>query len=259
MPQFMVSNGGEMPRFARIDKNGRKMVWVDIENATGFATPEAARAAFEECVHSMVKAAQIAGERAVGEKTVVASNKPAEKWMRREGGEWSTASDPAQFFTLEWVWKAKDQLHKFPVGARPTKDDLLGVFETFYIRSGAGWLCRPQRKYAEGRLEWNESFSLAVPFASAEDARARLQKQGAAGSIVRTSCVFTQVEFDSAHARNDSTATMIAAACEARDIHSAIEQSASERLAAMRNDEKKDPGEGAAEKEAKKSRRASRL
>ena len=269
MPQYMVSNGQSMPKFARIDDNGRKAVWVDIEQATGFGTPEAAKEAFRGAVLRMEESARRAGARAVAEKKIVPSHRPGTQWMRKEKDDsWTTAKDPAEFFIPAWAWAAKSWLGQFTVGARPTKEDLLGVFETFYVRSGAGWLCRPQRKSSEGRLEWNESFALAVPFASMEDASARLKKENHAGSIVKTSCVFTEVVFDSARSRADDTANMIAAACEARDIQSAIEQSASERISAMNETARKNAvaasagstGSGeASAAETEKPRRAARL
>ena len=262
MPQYMVSDGHQMPKFARVDNNGKKIVWVDIEDATGFGSPETARAAFENGVAAMIEAARAAAVRAI-ESNKINLDKNG-RWARPKKNQWeldTTVEDPAELFSLEWSWRAKDGLSRFPVAARPTKEDLLGVFETFYIHSPQrGWLCRPQRKSEEGRLGWNQSFALAVPFSSEADARYRLGQTGQPGSVVKTSCVFTQVlPVGSSRAQDDDTTGMIAAACEARDIKSAIEQSAMERVAALRQVERLSENGAVHEKSDEKPRRAPRL
>lgn len=126
----------------------------------------------------------------------------------------------------------------FPDASRPAADDLLGVFEQFLIRSSQGWLCRSQTKRQAGSLEWNAAFGLAVPFFSEEAAQAEILKRYGGAWVIKTSCVFTGISpSPSRPPAPDGVSSAIAAACEARDIRTSLDESVQARLDAMKHPE----------------------
>ena len=242
MPVFLIRNDDEMPKFAKIDSDNKKIIWADQADGTGFPTPEAATTAFEEACSAMLKIACAKLAKAENDGQVSKTNyggyalkKDLGKSSRHTRGK----IEALELFCLHWLVRKSKRQENFHVASRATHDDLLSVFENFYVRiddyNGApGWLGRPQRKGQTG-LGWEPSFSLAVPFSSREAAAADLQRFGKNGHIVKTSCVFTQVEAVG-KPRPDDVCSAIGSACEARDIEEIINESARARLQALRGE-----------------------
>lgn len=202
MPEYLVSNREEIPKYARIAPNGKSVAFVLMADATGYPTPEAASEAFERACSHMKSLSKTA------------------MWHQ----SWAKASQAA---------RARD----YPLATRATLDDLLGVFETYYVRSEEGWLSRPQRKAMEGALTWEPSFSLAVPFGSEPAALAALARAyGHGGCVVKASCAFTGVSVPNPGAKKapDPVRDAISAACEARDIAQSLKEDAEARLLAAK-------------------------
>jgi hypothetical protein len=255
MPQYLISNAESMPKFARLGGGKtRSVAWVDMESATGFATQEEARETFNAACMAMIEKAKEQAKKAVESgairKTEHGYTQSEEKRVWRRVHK----QDPAEFKSPQWLWEKRNQLDSFPVASRSTADDFLGVFELFFVRSDTGWLARGQLKNSADRLEWTESFALAIPFSSREAAMVEVKRAHGSASIVKTSCVFVGAE-SVGHANADDTSAQIQAVCEARDIRSAIDQAARERLEAMAaKAAEKEPAQ-----EAVSPRRASRI
>lgn len=201
MPQYLTANCEDIPKYAKISSNGRTATFVEMREATGFDTPEAASEAFDAACASMSERSGVA------------------RWC------------------LKWSASPSKRRSMFPGASRPTLDDLCSVFETYYVRCSRGWLSRPQRKYSAGILGWEPSFGLAVPFTTEASALAELAKHGAVqdGAVVRASCVFTAVSRPEGGSSNgDQVGLAISAACEARDIAESLALSARERLEASK-------------------------
>jgi hypothetical protein len=234
MPEYLVTDRATLPKYAKIAPNGRSLTWTTQAEASGFATPELAREAFDATCRILWDAASAKMAKAREDGTLES----------RPDGSYHTFGDrgvyhnPRLLFGPHWLaegWSPDTgSTHfgsAFAIASRPAKDDLLGVFEQYYLRSAHGWLCRPQAKNREGRLEWNPAFGLAVAFSSLDAAQAQLGHGSA--WIVKTSCVFTDVLPSVAPPDPDDTARSIASACEARDIRASLDESVKLRLEAL--------------------------
>lgn len=249
MPDYLISDGGDLPKFARVDGAGPsvKLVFVEQSAATGFPTPEAARAMADEACSAMLAAGERKAAKALETGSIVKD--PI-------GGSFTHVKSGRYAYALEelcvpaWLLWLLRQKQSLPISSRPSAEDVYGVFETFYVRSSRGWLSRSMRRRDEGSLVWDESFGLAVPFSSREAAEAELG--GAAGHVLKASSVFTAVSSVN-HPGADDLSDGVRSACEARDIESSLEQSAQERLTAMRQ------ARGEPEPEAAPAKKAARL
>jgi hypothetical protein len=256
MPIYLIRNDDEMPKFAKIE-DGKKITWATQAAASGYATPEQALEAFEAACSTMLtagraklKAAQDA-QRIVaatyGGFRLLAKDETIDKQKQKGYSHALGATHPLELFCLHWLVRKSKKQEKFHVASRASADDLLSVFETFYVRIAhydgtPGWLGRPQTKSQTG-LVWEPSFSLAVPFSSREAASAELKRRGTSGHIVKTSCVFTEVAAIG-QPRADDVSAAISSACEARDIEEVINEGARARLEAMRSQQGPAPEAG---------------
>lgn len=228
MPEFLIRNNDSSPRYARIDENLR-ITWQRQADGTPFGTEELAASAFSAACSRMWSV-----ERAKAQKSL----------SRRAGG---SEPDSASVYALAaqnlplWLTRAwnneSDALvnGSFHTATRPSINDLLGVFEQFYVRSASGWLSRPQTLTQTG-LGWTESFEFAVPFSSFANAQAIIGQHGLPAWVLRASCAFTAVspaQYLRAHPEPEDLASAVAAACEARDISASLASTAGERFAAM--------------------------
>lgn len=240
MPVFQVQNDDQMARFARIDNGGKKVTWVNQAEATDFPDPDSAMKGFESACAKMLahaearlKSAQDQGliikDPSVSSREFFCLKKDAEARQKDRYADCPSFQDPLEHFCSKWLLRKKNKEESYHIASRPTQDDLLGVFETFYARSSEGWLARPQRKSEGTGLVWNQSFSHAVPFSSALAAKAELDRLYAKGHIVKATNAFTEV-IPVSKPEQDHVADSIQAACSARDIESAINESAQERL-----------------------------
>lgn len=233
MPEYLISDGEELPKFARVDAGGSKLAFVDQASATGFPTPEAAWAAARKAMEAMTAAGMRRVER-LREKDQIVLARYATGFVKIKGSDRS-ALDPLELCVPVWLWGERQGRARLAISSRPTAEDVYGVFESFYARSGEMWLCRSQRRQDGGALVWDRSFGFAAPFSSQEAAEAELRRMGRVGHVLKTSGVFTGVTAMPG-AMADDLSSGIQAACEARDIEAALEQSVQERLAAMRQE-----------------------
>lgn len=245
MPEYLISQQGDIPKYAKISTNGKSLTWSTQAEASGFGTQAAAREAFNSACGHIMAAGKEKMRKAAASGALVKT--PAYQGFCFEFSGRTSSRGIALFipYWLDAGWQGgKLPASSFPDASRPAPDDLLGVFEQFFLRSESGWLCRPQAKHSVGRLEWNAAFGLAVAFFSEEAAQAELAKRPGGGWVVRTSCVFTGISANAdGPADHDDVSRSIAAACEARDIRESLDQSVQSRLAAMRDPEapKKSP------------------
>lgn len=248
MPEYLISNQSDISKYARVDAKG--IAFVDQEKATGYATPEAARKAFDARCEELWQKAKKKGEQALAEGKYVKNDydyfvKPEEMAMNRWGYGAKTYRQIEEAFAPSWLVDAKANNRKsfadhFPVASRATNADLLGVHDLFYLCSEQGWLSRPKRKGSEGRLEYAKNFAMAVSFTSREAAVAEFSKGLAYGSnvwVVKSSCAFTMAEPLAAGSKAFEPVAGIAAACEAREIRASLEASVADRLEALRSAE----------------------
>jgi hypothetical protein len=249
MPQFVVSNNSQVARYAKFveQKKGVKVSWGTMDEATGFASAEEARAKFLAACEGMLKEAADAAQKDLASGAIVkhgsryATGGYSEKWTV-ENGKLSALELRAP----QWLIKAQSQLASFPIAQRTTAEDFLNRFDVYYARSSEGWLCRPQRAAEYGRYTWSENFSLAVPFNSPDAARAEIRRwantRDGGGHVVSCSCVLGDAKPEG-KPQPDPIATRIAMANEARDIQSAIDQAANERIAALAEKAARSEGE----------------
>lgn len=241
MPDYLISDGADMPKFARVDGSGDsvKLVFVEQSAATGFATPEEARRAADDACDSMMAAGERKAAKAMAKGDI---RKGSDGFFTHVKSErWAYSAE--ELCVPAWLWWIKSQGRDLPISSRPSAEDVYGVFETFYVRSQKGWLSRSLKRRDEGSLVWGDSFGLAVPFSSREAAEAELARWGS-GHVLKASSVFTAVSSLNAPEADDLS-DGVRAACEARDIESALTQSAQERLAAMREAAGANPAEPA--------------
>lgn len=237
MPHILISNRDDIPKYARVDRSGKSMVWTTIDQATGYASAQDATKAFDDACSAMLLSAKTKRAKAIAEGCRIDIPYAGEAHLFGADGQFiRRASSDAALFAPVWLLEGFDpdhpELHRahFPLGARPTPMDLLGVFETFYARTPKGWLARPQKKYLEGRLQLDGPFALAVPFSSQSSAENALLNHGATdGWVVKTSCVFTAIS-TMGRPVDDEVAGSIRSACEARDIETSLIQSARDRI-----------------------------
>jgi len=238
MPEFLIANNADIPRYARLDPNG-KIYWESMANATGFSSEEDARKLFSDAAAAMFEAFRVASEKALLTKKImldgVGLGYPFFRY-RSTAQNARTASTAHELVTPIWLWQLQTRQWSVSVGSRSTPDDLLGVFDLFYVRSDQGWLCRPQRKDAESMLAWIDSFGLAASFTTEEAAAAALAKHTrfADGHVVKSTSAFTAVK-QFGRPNGDDTVGRIKAACEARDMRAVMSASAADRLQAMNN------------------------
>lgn len=239
MPEFLISSREERPKYAKISANGKSLTWATQAEASGFVSPTAARSAFNDACRAIMASA---------EKRVSAAL--ASGSLKRMPGSHGRAGvfvmagkrseNALSFFAPHWLLKnwgggALPPIG-FPDASRPADNDLLGVFEQFFIRSTDGWLCRSQTKRQAGSLEWNAAFGLAVPFFSEEAAQGEILKRYGGAWVVKTSCVFTGISPSlNRPPAPDRISRAIAAACEARDIRASLDESVQARLDAMKD------------------------
>lgn len=230
MPDFLIRNNDYSPRYAHIDEK-MHVTWRRQAEGTPFGSEELASKAFHEaCSHmwsvELAKALKSQTRRFPGDPTQCSeqmlndlASRKLPQWLTRS---WSfAASKPSPGF--------------FHPATRPSINDLLGVFEQFYIRSAESWLCRPQTRN-ETDLCWSESFEFAVPFSSQANAQAMINQRGLSAWVLRSSCAFTAVvpvAFRHGDPDPDGLASAVSAACEARDIRASLSATTDERLAAM--------------------------
>lgn len=230
MPDYLISDGADLPKFARVDGSGdsAKLVFVEQSAATGFATPEAAKAAADQARAAMMAAGERKAAKALAKGDIKKGSDGFFTHVKSE--RWAYTA--LELCVPAWLWWIRDKSDGLKISSRPSADDVYGVFETFYARSEKGWLSRSMKRRDEGSLVWGDSFGLAVPFSSREAAEAELARWGR-GHVLKASSVFTGVSsLNSPEA--DDLSDGVRAACEARDIESSLAQSAQERLDAMR-------------------------
>lgn len=230
MPEFLVSDGGDLPKYARFDANGKKMAFVEMESATGFPTAEAAAAARDAAMAAMVESGKkrLAKWEAEGKVAKHANG----SCTMGTGYQKKYATDPLEFALPNWLTRAMESSayrRELPISSRASDDDIYGVFEVFYARSSSGWLCRSQKRGDAGSLVWGESFAQAVPFSSEQAAMTELKSRVSNGCVLKTSGAFTSVS-RVGKPQGDELSDGVAAACEARDIEASLAQSVSERL-----------------------------
>lgn len=239
MPEFLIRNLDAPPKYARLAPNGRAVTWVGQAAATGFPDAAAARLAFDTACSAMGDRATAKMEEGLADGTIAATPNSWQGNFQRLGKHASAAID---FFAAQWLrdrWMGKqpfERQHFFPDASRQLANDLLGVFETFYVRCADGWLAPIQAKLYAASLSPNASFSLAAPFSSAEAAASAAKAAISTQPfwIVKTSCVFTGVQAGpTAHGASDDFASTIASACEARDIRASLDESVNRRMAEM--------------------------
>ena len=137
MPHYLISDGADMPKFARLD-GGSKIAFVELAAATGFPSPEAARAAFDAACSALAAKCQAKLDAAEAAGDIIAMG-----WGFRLKGPKTgpDSSDKRLLFYPNWLARLQQNPGSYAISSRPTPDDMLGVFETFYARRGNAWLC----------------------------------------------------------------------------------------------------------------------
>jgi hypothetical protein len=233
MPEYMISNGDAPPKYARLDAKGKTCAWADESQASAFPTPELARAAFDAACQATLDKANAKLAAAKADQKIVEN---VRSWRGKYSYGAKSATLPILLFLPHWIhhnWANTDSAERetsFPTASRPLPGDLLDVFEAFYVRCEAGWLGRAETRSQGAGFAWRSSFAFAIPFSTREEAWVHVQNGH--GNIVTASCVFTAVEpGPSKNLGADHVSCAIGAACEARDIRGAIQDSAKARLA----------------------------
>lgn len=239
MPEYLISSREERPKYAKIAANGKSLTWATQAEASGFGSPTAARSAFNDACREIMASAERRVRAALANGSLVKT-----PGSHGRSGIFVMAGKRSEqalsFFAPHWLLKhwgdgTLPSIY-FPDASRPADDDLLGVFEQFFIHSTEGWLCRSQTKRQAGGLEWNAAFGLAVPFFSEEAALGEILKRYGGAWIVKTSCVFTGISPSPTRPpAPDGISRAIAAACEARDIRASLDESVQARLDAMKD------------------------
>ena len=230
MPEFMISDGDAPPKYARIAPNGKSCAWTDESQASAFPTVELARAALDKACQATFDKAHAKLQACLDENSI----KHERTWRGNYHYGAKHAKEAILLFLPHWIhyhWAGKSPEYRakhFPTASRPLPDDLLDVFETFYVRGPAGWLGRAQTRSRGAAFEWRDSFAFAIGFSSREEAQAHA---GHRANVVTASCVFTAVEPSGPKRalETDTVSQAIGAACEARDIRGAIQESAQAR------------------------------
>lgn len=161
--------------------------------------------------------------------------------QRRDSGCAKALAPSLQLFATTWFieeWLQVDADHKmesYRIISRPAPEDLLNVFDAYYVRNAQGrWLGGPKTKAHYQALAWHVNFGDAVSFLSEEAARAAVEANGpGAYNLMKTSCVFTEVLQGGPGGEPgvfvDQVAAGIAAACKARDIRASMNAEAEAR------------------------------
>lgn len=230
MPDFLIRNNDYSPRYAHIDEK-KHVTWRRQAEGTPFGSEKLAWEAFcEACAHMW----SIEVAKALKSQTRRFPTDPAER--SEEMLKILASRKLPQWLTRSWTFPASEpSFGYFHSATRPSINDLLGVFEQFYIRSEDSWLCRPQTRN-ETDLRWSESFEFAVPFSSLANAQAMLSQLECSAWVLRSSCAFTAVVPVPERRGDpcpDGLASAVSAACEARDISSSLSATTDERFAAM--------------------------
>jgi hypothetical protein len=202
LAEFIIQNT-MVSRYFSIDKEGESAL-VSLNKATGFGSQALAFQAL-----------------ALAAKASIEKKKDPPKWALA-----ATGKSPEEL----------EGQSLFRVSTRPTLSDLVGVFESYFVRCQSGWLSRPHQSSRDGSLGWNKSFAFAVPFPDLASARHAMSSARGddSVSIIKSSSVFTEVIVDARATRAvDDTAAAIRTACDARDISAELSKAASERMDAM--------------------------
>lgn len=240
MPEFMICDRDTPPRYAKAD--GKVVVWKEKEEATVYPTAIAAREGFDAACAAMLAVANEKLAKSFAEGKVEVDEK-AHAWQKKYSMGSKRGKEAIHLFAPMWLadrWSIPgyDSSVHYAVASRPTNDDLLGVFEAFYVRTRNMWLARGQQRGSGASYSWDSSFGAAVQFSSEEAAREAAKLHGGGeGWVVKSSCVFTSVSPVSdklgPQPVADSVAGAIAAACESRDIRASLDESVRERSEAM--------------------------
>lgn len=238
----------------------KKIAWVELSKASSFANRDSAAKAYESALADMKAFAQ-----AKADKFNAAGGKPMTfkqaSEIRRQN-EWSDfaskMSNEAKAKALvgaqipPWADAAYTIEQKFssfgaiPLGVASGRflpkwaqldlpieyetiasaDDMLSSMNIFYVRAGNFW--------ASGSFSLVQELHQAKPFFSKEAAQdhARQFSHYPSLSIVQASMIFTAVDFVPGKQRTDPISNLLHSACESRDISSAIDVLAAQRIAA---------------------------
>ena len=237
MPEIVVKHPANNS-YAVFDPKKNTLKWSgDVQSATSFADQPAACAAFDAACSTLAAAAWAKTDKAAAAgKMVKAYGLFQDEHGQRRYGDYER---PANFSDYAPVW-LQDYLAKDfdpDYVTRASRDDLMGVFDIFFIKSERGWLGCPTTRSSYSRYTWNKAFHQAATFLSKADALRAAAEAGAgrdAIAVVKSSCAFSGVAFSEmgrdADSCPDPEAMAIKCACEARDIEADIQRAADLRM-----------------------------
>ena len=237
MPEIVVKHPANNS-YAVFDPKKNTLKWSgDVQSATTFAGQPEASAAFAAACSALASAAQAKTDKAAAAgKTVKAYGSYLDQQGHRRYGDYER---PANFSDYAPVW-LQDYLAKDfepDYVTRASRDDLMGVFDIYFIKSQRGWLGCPTTRSSYSRYTWNKAFHQAATFLSKADAVRAAAEAGAgrdAFAVVKSSCAFSGVAFSErgrdADSCPDQEAMAIKCACEARDIEADILKAAGLRM-----------------------------
>lgn len=240
MPEYIISNQEEFPKYARVVVN-KSVVWTNSDGATVWPSKEKALLDFESTCHAMEVSVWAKLALAVKAGLIVDRISHSGHYGPRYAMGKKEAQSQLQLFATTWFieeWLQVDADHKmegYRIISRPAREDLLNVFDAYYVRNAQGrWLGGPKTKAHYQALAWHVNFGDAVSFLSEEAARAAVEANGpGAYNLMKTSCVFTEVLQGGPGGEPgvfvDQVAAGIAAACEARDIRASMNAEAEAR------------------------------
>lgn len=67
MPETLISNRDDIPKYARIDRGGKTIVWTTLDQATGFANAADAVKAFDNACSAMLSSAKTKHDKAIAD------------------------------------------------------------------------------------------------------------------------------------------------------------------------------------------------
>lgn len=243
MPEYLISDQGEFPKYARVALN-KSVAWSNSDGATTWPSEQKAWADFESACVAMELSAKAKLAAAV-KKNLIKDNKAgAGYWGARYSMGSKSADTLLLLFATQWFangWvnaSGAERERNFGVVSRPGADDLLSVFDTYYVRDDRGlWLGSPKTRAHHHALQWHANFAQASAFVSEGLARTAAEANRVGGfNIMKTSCVFTSVLPGKSGLGQpifvDDVAAGIAAACEARDIRASMAAEVDARMSA---------------------------
>lgn len=241
MPEYLISDQGEFPKYARVVLN-KSVTWSNNDGATTWPTEKQALADFESTCLAMEATVKAKLAAAIKENLIEDKRGQREYWGARYLMGKKAADSPlllfsTQWFVNDWINTPKSsRMQSFGVVSRPMPDDLLSVFDTYYVRDDHGrWLGSPKTRGHYQALQWHANFAQASAFISEGLARVAAEANGVgAFNVMKTSCVFTSVLPGRVGPGQpifvDDVAAGIAAACEARDIRASMASEVDARM-----------------------------